>query len=282
MSTSEQFLNFVNTSETMLASDAIRSTQAFQEFVGQSISLITKSVREELPRILSDLRVLEGWLLPPEYDLFRVTGISGSEDPYTELLSWALSPEAHPDYALTLQGSWLAKLGIQTGALSIPAKPETQVWTDDGVPDLVLRYDSFAVVVEAKTGTLEHETPSGLPQTIAYPSAIRRYYGLSVDHPVHMVFLTPSRESAANDIAINATYAEFCVAIAKALEQFQCPDAMRFLFSQIVTHLTNYATPRGLNMDKIFGAPRHTRDTDWKDKALLQYLDDLSVLRRVL
>lgn len=72
-----------------------------------------------------------------------------------------------------------------------------------------IRFPTFTVVVEAKTGSEEHPPPSGELQTLAYPEAVRYRLNLHPDHQLYIVFLTPERRPAANPKAILTTYYEF-------------------------------------------------------------------------
>ena len=277
----KQFMEFVDAGRGLLAHEGDDTVVMFREFVDQSIPEITRSIRRDLPEMLAKLRLLADWLLPIEFDLLKVAGVAGSEDAYTELVRWALNPESHPPSALARQVQWLQALGVDTSRLTEPTVPETQIWTDDGIPDLVLRYEAFTVVVEAKTGTAEHDTPLGRPQTLAYPGAIRRHYRLRDEHPIHMVFLTSDRRVAANKEAINTTYAEFCVCLVNGLEGVSRQETVRSIFALIVTHLINFAVPREVDVNRLLAALPHEPGIDLDDGMVLAHLADLVALRRI-
>ena len=177
--------------------------QEFRSFVEAARPLLLETIRDQLGVIQEALQCLRPWLLEDRFDLLRVARLTGAEDPYTELLAWAIDPATDSAIGAACQRDWLASLGI-TEAMGLgAARPMTQFATDDGIPDMVLNYPDLLVVVEAKTGTAEHATPlSGEMQTHSYPAAVRRRIGRPSDFSTTTVFLTLDGSEATNGEAI--------------------------------------------------------------------------------
>jgi hypothetical protein len=116
---------------------------------------------------------------------------------------------------------------------------------------LILEYDKFVVVLEAKTGSEEHEAPSGILQTMAYPDAVRRAVHIDRSKPVYIVFITPDKSEAANPEAINTTFVEFALSLAAALETIPLPDDLRFAYAMLFTHFLTYAVPPGIDTRSV-------------------------------
>jgi len=250
----DRFRRFVSDSQQLLRKRlATPPLVQFRQFVGAAKPLLLQELPEQLVLLGSRLRPLADWLLPVELDLLRIARLTFAEDAYTELLAWSLAPETDPKSALQRQRQWLRSLSLrEADSLSEAADPEVQVLTEDGRPDMLLQYLSFVVVVEAKTNSIEHETPaSGLPQTIAYPTAVRHRLGLDEHIPVYMVFLTPDGRAAANHEAISTTYLNVAAALASALAHGQLPDDTRSLFKLWITHLATCAVPYGVDVRRF-------------------------------
>jgi hypothetical protein len=177
------------------------------------------------------------------------------ENSYTKLVAWSLSPDVHGEgLATRMQKAWLCSLGIaEASSIRHPEEPVPFLLTEDGIPDLVFKYPNFVVVVEAKTGTGEHSTPSGQPQSVAYPESVSKALRLAASTPVYMVYLTPSGESAANEDAIATTYVAFAVALASGLREENLSPEVLVLMKLLITHLVCSAVPVGLNLRLVFG-----------------------------
>jgi hypothetical protein len=205
---------------------------------------------EPLAPALAGLRervaLLQPWLMP--HDLLAIAGLDYAEDAYTELVAWALNPNTHPASAGRRQQAWLAHLKLPSEiALRSPTHPVTQLLTADGIPDLVLRYAEFVVVVEAKTVSDEHDTPSGAMQTLAYAAAVRTTLGLPASTPVYIVFLTPDRRQAANPDAVRTSYLDFVLAMAEALDPNELSQDLHAAFKMVLSHFALYAVPPGFD-----------------------------------
>jgi hypothetical protein len=128
----------------------------------------------------------------------------------------------------------------------------SQFVTDDGIPDLILEYEKFVIVMEAKTGTDEHPTPSSHQlQTVSYPVAVRRKRGLRPDVAVYMVFITPECRRAANPEAINTSYAELAGALLSKLDRNVLPVELQYLFGLIFTHFMSSAVPDVVDVKEV-------------------------------
>jgi len=243
----------------------------FSSFIEAAKPLVAGPLRSAVAALGPRIAALSPWLT--EHDLLAVAGRTYDEDAYTELLAWAIAPETHPPTALRRQVAWLRSMGLPQPIA--PAKPRTQVDTDDGIPDLVLDYGDFTLVVEAKTGSHEHETPtSGSMQTISYPEAVRRRLGLSPSKAVHVAFLTPDRKRAANENAVLTTYLDFTLALADALRDEDLNPDLRAMFKMLFTHFATRAVPFGVE-----GATVLRGAVSWLTEALL--VDDGVLLSRL-
>jgi hypothetical protein len=174
----------------------------FLAFVDRAIPLATRHGAEYLTWLSVEAEGLHHWIA--EHDLIAIAGQTFVEDTYTRVLGWALAPPGRPDVALWVQQALLARLGIQHPG-DHPMEVILWLSTEDGVPDLVLRGGRLGVVIEAKTCSLEHATPSRDPQTVAYPRALLAEQELET---VHTVFLTLDGRAPASPEALPLTYAE--------------------------------------------------------------------------
>jgi len=216
-------------------------SKSFQLFIDGALPQVFSDIKRVLPEIAERANLVARWLIND--DLLAIAGCRFVEDAYTELLAWALSPDTHPPSAQRRQSAWLASLGLDSEICRRQTcTPRTQVHTEDGIPDLVMSYLAITVAVEAKTGTNEHLTPSGEMQTVAYVESLRKALDLSPEHPLRMVFLTTDGRKAANSEAMRATYVEFVLALAAALDGVALPADTRAAFAILFTHLLTCAT----------------------------------------
>jgi hypothetical protein len=260
--------------------------EQFREFVERATPLIIGPVRETLEGITPRLARLQRWWA--FQDLLSVAGFDMDEDPYTELLAWALAPQTHPDSAVARQSAWLRRAPFFGGIdFTRPAIPRTQFGTDDGRPDLVLQYERCVVVLEAKTGTDEHLTRSGTgtPQTLAYPGAVRRALNLDATTPVYVVFLTRDGRKAANPMAFNTSFVEFCLTLTAALEEFQVsrlPGDLRYAYAMLFTHVLTRAAPAGADLGSFIQRFSNGEDRLHDTAFLLEWLNEITVVSNVL
>ena len=111
------------------------------------------------------------------------------------------------------------------------------------------RQPNFILIIEAKTGTEEHEAPNGEWQTQAYPAAVRKRLRLPRDHPGALVFLTPDGRQAVNSKAIVSTYELLVTVIAASLSPDEISHNLRWAYSTVITHFLTHAAHNGT--DKI-------------------------------
>ncbi len=225
----------------------------FCQFIESAKPKLFESVAGKLHIIRDALANLKPWLLDDRHDLLAVAQVTLAENPYTDLVAWAIDPHINPVLATECQRAWLRSLGIETQSFR-PTRPITQLFTDDGIPDLVLHYPELLVIVEAKTGTGEHETPSETMQTVSYPSAVRRHFGKPDDFPTEVVYLTLDRTDAANASAIRTSYFEFAVILAAALNRVPVSDDddTKPLYRLIVNHFATRTASLGRGISELF------------------------------
>jgi hypothetical protein len=215
----------------------------FESFVNRSLPLVVNEIKQFLPRIAERAALAERWLTP--HDLLSVGGFTFVENYYTALMKWALDPNTHPASAKRRQRAWMAAVGLDENICGqTECRLVTQLVTGDGIPDLVMRFDVATVVVEAKTGSSEHDAPSGKPQTYAYLDSVWETLKLPPEHDIRCVFITPDRRPAINPEAKATTFIEFVFAIAGALESEGMADsqATRAAYSILFTHFLTQAT----------------------------------------
>lgn len=221
----------------------------FQQFIGAAGPILAQSLGVRLDYALSTLSALKPWLLDDQHDLLHLAQITRAEDPYTELLAWAINPATDLAVGAECQKNWLLSLGVDDAGSIDAVIPSTQFATDDGIPDLVLHFPNLLVVVEAKTGSSEHVTPtSGQMQTVSYPSSVRRRLGKPRDFPTKMVFLTLDRSEATNGDAIRTSYFELAVSLARTLNDLDVPMDLAPLYGLIVNH---FATKTGVRIGEL-------------------------------
>jgi hypothetical protein len=254
----------------------------FRAFTEQSVPLITAGVQAKATAVKARLDLLRPWLLT--HDILSVAMLTWAEDPYTELLAWALHPDTDPGSGFARQQAWLTSLGvIGTDHAFDPVIPQTQVVTDDGIPDMVLRFDEFTVVVEAKTGSQEHKTPrTKRMQTVSYPEAVRDLYGLEEAHPVHIVYLTCKRSRAENNDAILTTWIEAAVALADACRDTDLPSDVRWAFATLITHFVRCGGPTDLDAPDLLNRLTPVLDDSADSAGLVPHLALLNEGHRLL
>lgn len=261
--TISQFHNFIQKATALLGRVEIveegTTTQAleadlrrFERFINESKRTIAEHIRKTLKTHRGRLLTLSRSILPESCEILGVAGFAGNEDPYTNLVAWMLWPESNPDLALRLQKAWLEALELREWAMKLeePAKPRPQFVTPDGRPDLVMHFSKpdVILVVEAKTGAEEHETPGGVPQSKAYLPAVRLALKVRSDHPAEMVFLTPDGRHPADETAKATTYEKLTVVIAEILSHENVSPEMRWAYCCVLTHLLTHTTRGGREM----------------------------------
>lgn len=259
-------------------------TFEFQTFVDKAVPLVLRSLQSDLPALKQRAELADRWLVAD--DLLAVAGLSYVENAYTELMAWALRPKTHRESALRRQTAWLESLEPKIELSNQERKPatvETQVATDDGIPDLILRFEHTVIVVEAKTGTVEHAAPSGTMQTIAYIPAVRHRYRIA-DESVYAVLISPDGQQAANEgqEARSTSYVAFALAMAYCLEAEQLPLDTRAAFKMLFTHFLTRATPTTEPVRDLLSKVKSLPE-DWRsDGQMLEWLNILSAAMRTL
>jgi hypothetical protein len=271
--------------ELVLATSPTGRLSEFRQFIQVARPLLLHDLPTRLSALRPSLDCIRRWLLPQGYDLLKEAGMTFDENAYTNLMAWSLRPSTHPATALQRQTAWLSALSIPgVDDLQQAADPLVRCRTADGAPDMVLRYDRLVVVIEAKTGTEEHPTPSGAPQSIAYPRAVRHHLGITTDVPVHLIFLTADGTAPASPDGVQATYLGFAAALAAGLAAADLPEDLRHLFRLWITHLATCAVPADLDIRRILTdvLPALAGDVWRAEGALLANLTGINLLARLL
>lgn len=276
-----QFRQFIGLSEALLPTLRPPASESeFVQFIREATPLILEPIRASLEAVASKLTLMRRWLV--SQDLLRIAGFSYAEDPYTELMAWALHPNTHPESALLRQRAWLSSFPFGAEIkFEQAATPQTQFWTDDGIPDLILKYETFVVIVEAKTGSVEHPTPSGTMQTNAYPDAVRRALELPESRPVYTVYVTPDRRKAMNREAFNATFVEFSLVLASQLDTIDLPTDLRAAYAMLFTHFITCAIPPGIDIrSSIQSADEWLSQLD-NEKLLIARMNEICSITKI-
>jgi hypothetical protein len=276
--------------ELPATSSLIRETKKdpiaqFESFVKQATPIVSKEIKTTLLTHRKRLANICRWLVPQSCDILTAAGLSRNEVRYTMLIAWMLWPEKRPDLALRLQKAWLKALGCDdiSSGLAKAVKPRTELSTDGGRADMVLDYENFIVIVEAKMDTDEHVTPNDTWQTEGYPASVRRNLNRPQDHPCVMVFLTPDgREAYAKD-AIVTTYEILTTVVAETVspEEVSC-EMLRWAYSVVITHLLTHTTPGGPDGIEAIRQYAGRRDVDFTTDQILKDLPFLGPLCRIL
>ncbi|MCC6149593.1 MAG: hypothetical protein IT461_05020 [Planctomycetes bacterium] len=231
--------------------DALPGTvrDAFGSFVRSMRMQLTTAIEQDLKRIAAIKTTLKRWWT--EHDLLTVALLRFGEDGYTELMKWAMEASGSSELALLLQHAFLKHFNLfETCTPSKPAAIHSQFRTDYGnYPDMVMDFTTLVVVIEAKTGTDEHETRTSKEgdtlkhamQTEAYPWQVRETLGRSDSLPVPVVFVTPDRCKPQNERALRLSYLEFAIILAHTLSKVpeHCiHDSLRWAYKAVISHFT--------------------------------------------
>jgi hypothetical protein len=204
----------------------------FRAFSKGALGILENTLEASRDELSITARPAARWI--GKHDLLALGALSLVENAYTRLLAWALEPKTHEPTALGRQRAWLAHAGIQR-TIRTACAPLRFLRTSDGIPDLVLAYPEFAVVVEAKTVTYEHLTPGGSFQSHAYGPAVAAVLGLPPD-AVETVFLTLDRALPENTGARPVSHLGSFLTIASALDDISLPGDVEAGFRTILTH----------------------------------------------
>ena len=253
----DQFHRFIQLSQPLASTQQPESD--FRRFIQESTRLIIGPDRTSLRVVDEKITTMCRWLV--SHDLLRIARFSYVEDAYTELMAWALHPGTHPESGMRRQCAWLRSLPFGRELhFESPATPRTQFYTNDGIPDLILEYETFVVVVEAKTGAEEHAAPSGLLQTKAYPVSVKHALRLPDETSVYMVYITPDRRRASNPESISTSFVDFSLALASELDAISLPEDLRWAYAMLFTHFLTCAVPPGTDTPAIIHNANEWRD----------------------
>lgn len=248
----------------------------FQAFVATARPLATEAARKYLewfePHAARLLPVLGG------DDLLQLAGYTGVENAYTRLLGWVLGDDNPSPLAAAVQRVWVSRL-VPEATFSKPLKVHVELETSVGRPDVVMVSDELLVVVEAKTGTREHEAAqTGEQQTVAY-ERVPNDVPVSSKAPPVIVFLTVRGERAANGAAINTTYAELGVIVLEAIATVEASTEAKVPYRALAAHWLSHATP-GFEMAEVarLGINRGSLD----ERQILDALPDLAAVERLI
>lgn len=287
----QSFAGFIAEAEPLMSVWPSRRA-AFADLAEPAARVVAGYIRASLQANRLELEELCRWIVTPEADVFSAAGLAGNEVACTRLVSWMLHPPNEPQIALLCQRAWLSKLGRRDigNKLKAPAVPALELHTEDGRADLVLDFErpDYLLIVEAKLGTEEHETPSGSWQTAAYPAAVRARLGLPPDHPGDLVFLTPNGQEGEDANAIAATYEGLITAVTSTLGSLPpsgLSQELRWAYAAISTHLLNQAAPSGMSFSVTLQTvvrPWLNREATLTDARILSNVRMLGRLCRLL
>lgn len=244
-----RFEQFLQQLQSVMSSD--QELGRFMGFVTQCESVIAEALADPLAHAKSVVQPIMPLIDSTDVDLLQIAGIQGDENRYTNLIAWMLSPQTNRTLAKAIQHHWLRQVGLSRNSFDEPARVITQVVTDDGIPDLILIFPDSVIIVEAKTETAEHPTPGGQMQTFAYPPAVRRFFRLPDEFPIHIFFLTMDGTLPANPEAHSTTYLDVCFAVGAALQETQVSASLRSGCESVLRHFLLHATPSGLDVPAL-------------------------------
>lgn len=265
-----KFLTFVQRGREILTQRAglLPQVESFERFVEAAKPLLLPRLRSSLPILIQRAKCVHRWLM--DKDVLAVAGLSNQENSYTKLVAWMLAPQTHLRTAIRRQKAWLQILGIAERIdLSSLESPRMQLRTDDGIPDLILEFPEDILVVEVKTKSVEHTTPSGAAQTLAYSGSVLRRLGRKATP--HVVFLTADGQLPENPAAIPTTFMAFVLALATEIAPEELPSDLRWIFSTIFTHLLTHTGPAGVDVRSLLA-----QVVQWESDATV--LDDSTIL----
>jgi hypothetical protein len=251
-------------------------TRRFETFTRRSICTLAQPSSTRREQLGQAFRLLGWW--STEHDLLSASGYPFKEDHFTKLMRWALEPNVHRPSALARQFNWLERLGIHVKQRR-SVMPHLQPLTEDGIPDLVLDYPKDVVVVEAKVGSVEHDAPSGRPQTRAYVAAAKKRFDPDGRKRHHLIFLTTDRSEARNRRAVNTTFGEFALAQAEIMRHRQMTQDTRVAFAMIITYFLAAGTPPAIN------CRRYLEDAQgWSERVMdgLVYVQEKQALDQLM
>lgn len=255
------------------ATAAAPDVAAFRHWTKAAGRTLRLPLQADSARLVKFAALAAAWR--SDHDLLAVAGFQFAEDPYTELIRWALHPDTHPPSALARQAALLSFFG---GDERVTAIPTTQFATADGIPDLVLAWDTRVIVIEAKTGSMEHVTPLGGWQTESYAVSVGERLQLPDHVAVQVGYLTPDASPARSATAVPISFAALLERLASALDRASLPSGTAAAFDMMFTHMLRHALPRGLNVEPALDA----LSMDGAEGVALSHVPTLLTLRSIL
>ncbi|MCI0445755.1 hypothetical protein L0152_21390 [bacterium] len=256
---------------------------SFDHLISVARPIVIREIRNALKVNRAKITKVSRWLIPLSCDILSASGVSRIEDCYIQLIGWLFWPQGYPPIALRLQKAWLSALGRPDIAAKLknPAKPKTQIVTEDGRADLLLHFKKpdFLLIVEAKTGSKEHRIPSRKWQTEGYPIAVRRKLGLPLSYPGMMVFLTPTGVAPESSEAKVTTYETIVSTIAQTLSPDDVTPELKAAFSTVITHLLSCSCSENSDIvDALHLLQR--RFTNLSDEEIISNIRSIGALLR--
>jgi len=249
-----------------------RKTTGFTEFVSAARSLIVAPLQNEIKSHQHEIENLIEWMDP--HDVLSVAGVTDQENPYSDLFAWSLDPTMCRG-AQDRQREWLLMLGlIGSDDNFSPATPIREYPIANGRVDLLLDYDDFTVLIEAKTVSTEHFI-SGNPQTEYYPSNLRKLPRFQ-NKNISIVFLTTSGQKGKSQSAINTTFGEYAQLLCQKFNPNDYEQSESRPLSVLITHFVNSAwAGKNSITESLAQAIQVTGSSTPTDRSLLNNLDNL-------
>src|SRR4051812_32264138 len=105
----EQFRMFASAAERLLP--RLRPCVPVPDFIAfarTATPFAVENVSRALPRLAHRAALVSRWVT--DHDLLDVAGLAYAENPYIELLAWALRRDTEPASAVARQRAWIAAL----------------------------------------------------------------------------------------------------------------------------------------------------------------------------
>lgn len=103
----EQFRHFVSTAARLLPRRQVPVSE-FVAFASKATPLAVANVTKALPKLKEQAALASRWMT--DHDLLDVAGLAYAENPYIELLAWALRQETHSASAVARQRGFILAL----------------------------------------------------------------------------------------------------------------------------------------------------------------------------
>ncbi len=136
--------------------------------------------KNNLKEVLRDLSVIQS-VRSTEATVFAALKLSNDEEWHSDIIAWFLNP------AGPLTDSWLLHSLVKHIGCKIPAgvpRVLREVQIDNDIPDVVVKWPDFKILIENKTKSSEHS------------DQCKRYlksFGIKDQEHGHLIFLNPSK-----------------------------------------------------------------------------------------